>query len=146
MDYIGISEDKAKHCLGVARECYRLAKERGYDEDFCRRMFMVGWNHDVGYEFVTDTREHPKVSEEMLCSLGVQDKKVMHAIRTHGHVSEVHSIEYYILNQADLTVDSQGNKVDVVTRLRDIEKRYGCLSEQAKNAWAMAFELGLVVK
>ena len=43
-NYIGISEDRLHHMLGVARECYKLAQDMGYNEDFCRRMFMIGWN------------------------------------------------------------------------------------------------------
>jgi HD superfamily phosphodiesterase len=51
--FIGISEDRLKHILGVSRKAYRIAKDRGHDEKFARKMFMAGWLHDVGYEFST---------------------------------------------------------------------------------------------
>lgn len=66
MNYIGISEARLHHILGVARKSYKIAKEMGYDERFCRRCFMLGWIHDVGYEFSEKQSEHPNVSAELL--------------------------------------------------------------------------------
>ncbi len=39
---IGISEDRLHHIIGVARKAYSIAKEMGYDENFARRMWMIG--------------------------------------------------------------------------------------------------------
>ena len=64
--YIGISEDRLHHIIGVARKAYQLAKSMDCDEDFARKMFMVGWVHDVGYEFSKEQAEHPGISSEML--------------------------------------------------------------------------------
>ena len=49
--YVGISNDRMKHILGVARQCYKLAKEKyKLSEDDSRKAFMLGYLHDVGYE------------------------------------------------------------------------------------------------
>ena len=32
--YIGISENKLKHSIGVARKCYQIAKNEGFDKGF----------------------------------------------------------------------------------------------------------------
>lgn len=68
-DCIGISEDRLHHILGVAKKAYSLAKEMGYTENSARRMFMLGWVHDVGYEFLEAPEEHPNVGAEMLRNL-----------------------------------------------------------------------------
>lgn len=149
-DYIGISEDRLHHILGVARECYSLAKEKGYDEDFCRRMFMVGWNHDVGYEFSTKQEEHPIISEEMLNTLKISKvnagQRVCHAIKKHGQYTDLKTVEWKILNIADMTIDSRGNKVDVMKRLDDIKDRYGENSNQYLTACDIAYIVGLTTK
>lgn len=149
MDYIGISEDRLHHSIGVARKCYALAKDRGMPEDFCRRMFMLGWNHDVGYEFATEKGDHPGVSEELLKLLGVTNEskvsaKALHAIRKHGMDTKTKSLEWRILNEADMTVDSKGNSVTVLERLEDIAKRFGNDSKEYVDAVSLAVLLGLI--
>lgn len=148
-NYIGISEDRLHHIIGVARECYQIAKTKGYDEDFCRRMFMIGWNHDTGYEFCEEATKHPAVSEELLKLIGVTSKnmstaKVLHCIRKHGHDTNTKSPEWIILNTADLTIDSYGDKVDVLSRLEDIKKRYGENSPQYEESVNIAKCVGLL--
>ena len=39
--FIGISGDRLKHILGVSRKAYRFAKDRGHDENFARKMFII---------------------------------------------------------------------------------------------------------
>ena len=45
LNYIGISENRLHHILGVARKAYKIAKDMGKDENFCRKCFMLGWIH-----------------------------------------------------------------------------------------------------
>ena len=147
-EFIGISENKLHHILGVARECYRIAKGKGYDEEFCRRMWMIGWNHDVGYEFSEKQSEHPYIGEEMLKLINVTNgnassSKVLHSIRQHGLYTKTKSTEWIILSTADMTIDSKGNKVDVTQRLQDIKERYGENSNQYLAACDVAYTLGL---
>lgn len=153
--YIGISEDGLHHILGVARKAYDIAKEEGYNEDFCRKMFMIGWVHDVGFEFSETYKEHPRVSSEMLYQLICMRNKfdmdvpirTNHAIWYHGQfpeigddttqaarVSLVTNDEWRILNMADMQVDSKGNEVSVTEKLSEIKDKYGEGSEQYKTA------------
>ena len=64
--YIGISEDRLHHIIGVARKAYAIAKQRGHSEEFARKMFMDGWLHDVGYEFSEKQGHHPHESGELV--------------------------------------------------------------------------------
>lgn len=129
--YIGISEDRLHHIIGVARKAYSLSKEMGYNEEFCRRMFMLGYLHDVGYEFSKEQKEHPDVSADLLASVfgsiipGAKDGIAYDAIKNHGKYTDKKTLEWKILNMADMLIDSKGNEVDVTARLDDIKDRYG---------------------
>ena len=37
-EYIGISENKLRHILGVARKAYAVAKDRGHDEELATNL------------------------------------------------------------------------------------------------------------
>lgn len=148
MKFMGISEDRLHHIYGVAKRCYEIAKCKGYSEDFARRMFMIGWNHDVGYEFATNSADHATVGSELLGLMGISSdrigSKTKHAIRKHGRFTNTKSTEWLILNQADMTVDSKGNVVTVEERLEDIAKRYGANSDVYDNARSIAVLVGLL--
>lgn len=147
-NYIGITEARLHHILGVSRKAYKIAKEMGYDERFCRRCFMLGWIHDVGYEFSENQSEHPDVSAELLRTLGDifdgEDGKVsIMAIKNHGLYTEDETVEWKILNMADMQVDSQGNETSVSQRLDDIRNRYGEHSDQYLTACDICYQIGL---
>lgn len=151
--YIGISEDRLHHIIGVARKAYQLAKSMDCDEDFARKMFMVGWVHDVGYEFSKEQAEHPGISSEMLhqlvCSNKIYDtsvsSKTTHAIQHHGRYSDdaVSNLAWKIINLADMQIDSKGNEVDAMDRLADIKERYGEHSDQYLTACDICYKIGL---
>ncbi len=159
MDYIGISENRLHHILGVARKAYSLAKEMGYNENFARRMFMLGWNHDVGYEFSKAPEEHPDVGAEMLRNLingntmlldemdftkmSVASWTAYDAIKKHSKYTESETTEWKILSMADLLVNSKGEEVSVSGRLEDIKNRYGEHSDQYLTACDIAYRVGL---
>lgn len=141
-NYIGISEDKLHHIIGVARRCYEIAKERGYCESTAQRLFLIGWLHDVGYEFSENFEGHPIISNNMISTL---IKNGNFAIKNHGRVDIDYSdYELDILNIADLTVDHKGNKCTIEERLKGIEERYGKDTESYKNAEKLAKQLGLI--
>ena len=139
MDYIGISENKVKHMLGVARKCYKISKEMGQSEEFARKMFVIGYNHDIGYEFSTKNELHNYKSYEMLKTLGIECESILH----HGELINKASLEWLILNQADLQVNSKGEDVGVEGRLYDIKIRYGENSKEYINAIELAHIVGL---
>ena len=146
-----ITDEKLHHILGVARKCYAIAKSNGEPEDFCRKMFMIGWMHDVGYEFLPDGNAtgHPKVSEEMYLSCldpttqAVNEfSNTSNAIQFHGHLPDIVSKEWMILNMADMTIDHTGKEVDVHERLDSIKKRRG--QETYELAYKVAQKVGLI--
>lgn len=138
----GITEYRLKHMLGVARRCYEIALENGYDEHTARKLFLVGYLHDIGYEFSETGENHADISNQMIISLfGVENK----AIKEHGQLNkDLNNIELRILNIADLTVDSFGNKCTVYNRLLDIKNRYGKESKAYQTALDLAKQLKLV--
>ena len=158
-DYIGISENRMKHILAVARKAYQLAKDRGNTENFARRMFMAGWLHDVGYEFSGRAEYHQYASGELIkdffdikpgtvSSLPVRDydygqNKAFNAVTQHGkHVKEL-TEEYIILNTADMLIDSEGREVSVTERLREIREMYGKYSSQYLTSCDICQQIGL---
>lgn len=144
--FIGITENKLHHMLGVAEECYKLAINKGYDTDFAKTMYFLGFVHDIGYAFSKTSEEHPLVGAEIISNaLGetASDNRFLHAIRQHGHYTEKKTAEWEILNTADLTIDSKGNKVHVSERLADIKSRYGEYSNQYLTACDIAEQVGL---
>ncbi len=147
--YIGITENRLRHTLGVARKAYSIAKDMGEDEDFCRKCFMLGWVHDVGYEFSEKQSDHPDVSAKMLLCMNedstVSDlqKRFYKAVKGHGRYVEDKTLEWRILNMADMLVDSDGKEVDVMTRLDGIKDRYGEHSDQYLTACDICYLIGL---
>ena len=141
--YIGISEDRLHHIIGVARKAYSIAKDMGYDELFCYKMFMIGWNHDVGYEFSKKQSEHPDISLEMVIQLTEGWTDACGAIEQHGRYTENKTPEWKILNMADMLIDSKGNEVTVEQRLDDIRNRYGEYSDQYLTACDICYQIGL---
>lgn len=149
-NFIGISENRLHHILGVARKAYKIAKDMGKDEDFCRRCFILGWIHDVGYEFSEKQSEHPDMSAYMLL-LTLDDgvinsdlkKPFYKAIKEHGRYPSEMTEEYKILNMADMLVDSNGKEVTVSQRLEDIKSRYGEHSDQYLTACDICYRIGL---
>ena len=151
MDQIGITDNKLHHMLGVARKAYQLAIERGHDKIFARRMFLLGYIHDVGYEFSYTTPEHPIISANMLYHLAdidINDKQGIlknsyNAIRLHGQYTDEETEEWRILTMADFLVDNTGNEVTVTQRLEDIKERYGEYSDQYLTSCDVCYRIGL---
>ena len=144
MPYIGISENRLHHIIGVARKAYSIAKERGYNEDFARRCFMLGWLHDTGYEFCSVQDKHPDMSEDLMKLIVVTDVESLSAVKNHGRESYRKTLEYTILNTADMTTDSKGRDVTPAERLRDIKERYGEESIQYITARDICRKIGLI--
>lgn len=128
-----ITEDRLKHMLGVARKCYILSKELRMPEKFCRKMFFLGYIHDIGYEF-EDNEGHARISADILHSLGCNSYDTLQAIKYHSENDKTDNLEWKILTEADMTIDSKGNEVTIEERLEDIKARHGETSKQYKAA------------
>ena len=118
-----MDEDRIKHSLAVARKMVEIAKKNNLNEEDIKNCFVIGFNHDIGYEFCIDKMEHNKIGGEILKARGF---KYWKEIYYHGEVNvEYESLYLKILNQADMQIDKYGNSVGYERRLEDIKIRYG---------------------
>ena len=149
--YIGISEDRLHHMLGVARKAYKIALDRGHDKTFATKMFVIGWNHDIGYEFSKYKEEHPMVSASILSltfydegqDMGKNGGNAINAILSHGLYTDEKTEEWIILNQADMQISPNGKEISVSERLDDIKERFGEYSDEYLTACDIAYLTGL---
>ena len=118
-----MDEDRIKHSLAVASKMVEIAKKNNLNEEVIKNCFVIGFNHDIGYEFCIDKMEHNKIGGEILKASGF---KYWKEIYYHGEIDvEYESLYLKILNQADMQIDKYGNNVGYGRRLEDIKIRYG---------------------
>lgn len=123
-----ITEDRLNHIIGVARKAYKLAEKiKPGDENYAREMFIMGFLHDIGYEFLPSGKGHAALAGELLQTSGYKYYK---EIANHGYhkLTDV-SDELFILNAADMTTDVHGHDCSLSERLDDIAFRYGNQSD-----------------
>lgn len=122
-----MDDDRLKHSLAVARKMVEIAKLNKMSDIEIEKCFVIGYNHDIGYEFTDNGINHNKIGGKILKQNGF---KYWKEIYYHGIVdSEYESIYLNILNQADMQIDKYGNDVGYDKRLEDIKTRYGENSE-----------------
>ena len=124
--------DRLKHSLAVANKMVKIGHEKGFNDIQLQELFVLGYNHDIGYRFTTDKSKHNIVGGEILKSANY---KYWQEIYNHGNPNTNYSSIYLdILNQADMQIDKYGNDVSYDERLEDIKQRYGNNSIQYINA------------
>ncbi len=118
-----MDQDRLKHSLAVARKMMEIAKSRDLSEEQIKECFIIGYNHDIGYEFANNGINHNIIGGEILKNNGF---KYWREVYYHGEINpEYESIYLDILNQADMQIDKYGNDVGFDKRLEDIKNRYG---------------------
>ena len=139
-----INNNKMNHILAVARLMYQMAIDDGKDEEYARQMFLLGYVHDIGYEFCTKSPDHPNIGAQILEK---SSYKYANQVLYHGKPNKANIEDQYamdLLDKADLLIDHTGKYVGAKTRLEDIKNRYGEDSHQYINASTMVKRLGLV--
>ena len=97
-----------------------------------QELFVLGYNHDIGYEFVDNNLDHEIVGGEILKE---SNYKYWQEVYYHGNPNtKYESLYLTILNQADMQIDKYGNDVGYEKRLEDIKSRYGDKSIEYTNA------------
>lgn len=115
--------DRLNHSVAVARKMVQIATLKGLSEAKIKDCFLIGYNHDIGYEFAKNKDEHNKVGGNILKRCGF---KYWKEIYYHGELDDKYTSLYLdILNQADMQIDRYGNDVGYAKRLEDIKIRYG---------------------
>lgn len=118
-----MDSDRLKHSIAVARKMVQIAKENNMSNEEIENCFIIGYNHDIGYEFTENGLNHNKIGGEILKQNGF---KYWKEVYYHGEVdSEYQSIYLDILNRADMQINKYGNDVGYQNRLEDIKSRYG---------------------
>ena len=118
-----MDEDRIKHSFAVARKMKQIAIDLGLNDEETNDCFVIGFIHDIGYEFATNKMEHNKIGGEILKR---NNFKYWKEIYYHGETEiEYESLYLDILNQADMQIDKYGNDVGYDKRLEDIKSRYG---------------------
>ena len=139
---IGISENRTKHILAVAREMQRRAEEAGWPQEKCREMFILGYVHDIGYEFAENQPDHAAIGGLLLKE---QNYPYWQEVYWHGKINAGYASDaLQLLNTVDMCIDSAGNPVDIHARLADIMSRYGENSVQYKEARIFSVQIGLL--
>lgn len=126
MDY-----DRIKHSYVVAKKMMEIAVNYDLSKEDINNCFLIGLNHDIGYEFTKNGINHNKIGGQLLRDNGF---KYWKEVYYHGDVDCTYdSIFLEILNKADMQIDKYGNDVGYTKRLEDIKNRYGEDSIVYKN-------------
>ena len=113
-----MNEDRLRHSIAVARKMVEIAKSKNLSDEDIKNCFIIGYNHDIGYEFTKNGNNHNTIGGEILRN----NFKYWREIYYHGEINvEYKSLYLDILNQADMQIDKYGNDVGYDKRLEDIK-------------------------
>lgn len=102
-------------------------------------MFLLGYIHDIGYEFSTEQSGHSLIGGELLKEAGY---KYWQEVRWHDIPSSPYkSNELLILNMTDLLTNGKGEAATLEQRLADIITEYGIKSKQYKDAQKFSIDI-----
>ena len=134
-----MDEDRVKHSLSVALKMIEIGKKKKLSEEQLEELFVLGLNHDIGYQF-GNSENHNEIGAEILKNCGY---KYWKEVLNHGKIDNIYNSLYLdILNEADMKIDKYGNDVGYDKRLEDIENRYRAESKVYKNAKTLIEKLG----
>lgn len=133
-----MDDNRIKHCYAVAKKMVELGKEKDLSEEQLKELFVLGYLHDIGYQFGTN-ENHNIIGGNILKD---SNYKYWEEVYYHGiSDSKYKSIYLNILNKADMMIDKYGNDVGFDKRLEDIKSRYGEDSIQYINCAKIVNEL-----
>ena len=133
-----MDDDRLKHSYAVACKMIELGKERKLSDESLEELFMLGFIHDIGYQF-GNNENHNMLGGNLLKE---NNYKYWKEVYYHGVPnSEYKSLYLDILNTADMMIDKFGNDVGFDKRLEDIKNRYGEDSIQYNNCVKIINEL-----
>ena len=133
-----IDNNRLNHSLAVSRKMIEIGKEYNLDDNALQDLFVLGFNHDIGYENGNNSN-HGHIGGEILKR---NNYKYWKEIYYHGDVNTKYtSLFLEILNKAGMQIDKFGKDVGYDKRLEDIKNRYGESSTTYKNAEILASKL-----
>ena len=128
-EVIGISNNRLNHVIAVARKMQRIVSN-SQDRYTCtpEEAFVLGYMHDIGYEFTKEQTNHAQVGGEILRQLGY---KYWREVFYHSTVQDIYtSPELILLNYCDITTGPNGEDFTIRERTTEIGERYGIDSHQ----------------
>mgnify|MGYP002620188654 CR=1 FL=1 len=130
--------DRINHSLAVANKMIEIGEEKDLSEEQLKELFILGYNHDIGYRF-GNNENHNIIGSNILkeCNYKYWKEVYYHGVPN----SEYKSLYLDILNIADMSIDKYGNDVGFDKRLEDIKTRYGEESVQYQNCVKIVDEL-----
>lgn len=127
-----MDNDRLKHSISVARKMVEIGKELHLSNDELQDLFLLGYNHDIGYEFTENGINHNIIGGNILKENGYI---YWQEVYNHGEPNSDYNSNYLnILNKADMQIDKYGNDVGFDKRLEDIKNRYGIDSVEYKKS------------
>lgn len=134
-----MDQDRLNHSYAVAKKMIEIGINQGLYEKELKELFVLGLNHDIGYEFTKKGIDHEKVGGNLLKD---SDFKYWKEVYYHGSITgEYESLFLDILNKADMQIDKYGNDVGYEKRLEDIKSRYGENSDVYERAFKLVASL-----
>lgn len=136
--------DRIKHSYSVAKKMQEIGINMNLNNEQIKELFILGLNHDIGYQFTDESNLHNKVGGELLKS---QNYKYWQEVYYHGEINiEYKSLYLDILNLADMQIDRYGQDVGFTQRLIDIKTRYGENSTTYKKCSNLIEQLSIIYK
>lgn len=130
---MGNIESRLKHSFAVGAKMQRMVNENphAYGID-AESAFMLGYLHDIGYHYVTDSYRHAEAGGNVLRrnNYGHWAEVQYHGIPNVGYKSKALDL----LNYCDMTVGPNGEDMTMDERVADIESRYGVDSKTAEDS------------
>lgn len=143
-----ITEERLKHCLGVARQCFSQGLSHNLSYDECVQLWIMGFLHDIGYEFVPK-RQHEDYGGFFIKNMDCE--KIGKIISLHGKplgnpesLSDDEKLWWEILCRSDFLTSKNGEPISAQERLSDVIERYGEGSSEDKEMHALAKVLNLI--
>lgn len=118
-----IDFDRIKHSLAVANKMVEIGQEKNLSDEQLQELFILGFNHDIGYQFDGENFDHNIKGGIALKNSGY---KYWQEVYYHGEINIAYSSMYLdILNMADMQINKYGEDVGYNLRLEDIKSRFG---------------------
>ena len=91
-----MDENRIRHSISVARKMVEIAKDKQLSDKEIKNCFVIGYLHDIGYEFTKNDMEHNVIGGEILKN---SNFKYWKEIYYHGEIgSKYESLYLDILN------------------------------------------------
>lgn len=101
--------DRLKHSNSVVRKMVEIGKAYNLGDKELQELFLLGFNHDIGYEFSNNGLDYNVIGGNILKENGY---KFWQEVYNHGNPNSNYSSLYLkILNMADMQIDKYGNDV-----------------------------------